>query len=105
MQWGVNNGGEAIVPFSLTQERVKETGNWFHYSGILGAFTDGIIDDKTILETKCPYTERNLTIEEAVTSSATFCLGRSDNGVYVLNKGCVYWHQLQGEMYFSQRKF
>jgi len=103
VQWGVNNEEEAIKAFTLkTGKRVKETGIWFHSSGILGASPDGIIDDETA---KCPYTERNLTIEEAIASSATFCLGKSDNGEYVLKKDHVYWHQVQGELYFSRRKF
>lgn len=106
VQWGVNNEEEAIKTFTLkTGKRVKETGIWFHSSGILGASPDGIIDDETVLEAKCPYTERNLTTEEAVASSVTFCLGKSDNGEYVIKKDHVYWHQVQGELYFSRRKF
>ena len=41
----------------------------------------------------------------AHTLKATFCLDKSDSGEYVLKKKHVYWHQVQGEMYFSQRKF
>ena len=101
IQWGVNNEEEAIKAFTLkTGKTVKETGIWFHSSGILGASPDGIVDHETVLEAKCPYTERNLTIEEAVQSSATFCLDKSDNGEWH-----VYWHQIQGEMYFCRRKF
>ena len=56
---------EAIEAFTLkTGLAVKETGIWFHSSGILGASPDGIIDEETVLEVKCPYTERNLTIAE-----------------------------------------
>ena len=80
VQWGVNNEEEAIKAFTLkTGKTVKETGIWFHSSGILGASPDGIVDHKTALEAKCPYTERNLTIDEAVQSSATFCLDKSDS--------------------------
>lgn len=106
VQWGVNNEEEAIKAFTLkTGLAVKETGIWFHSSGILGASPDGIIDDETVLEVKCPYTERNLTIAEAV-ESATFCLEKCESGqCYTLKKDHVYWHQVQGEMYFSRRKF
>ena len=106
VQWGVNNEEEAIKAFTLkTGKTVKETGIWFHSSGILGASPDGLVDDETVLETKCPYTERNLTIEEAV-KSATFCLEKNEDGEgYALKKDHVYWHQVQGEMYFSLRKF
>ena len=94
-------------PFTAkTGKTVKETGIWFHPSGILGASPDGIVDDETVLEAKCPYIERNLTIEEAVQSSVTFCLQKCESEqCYALKKDHVYWHQVQGEMYFSQRKF
>ena len=107
VQWGVNNEEEAIKAFtSKTGKRVEDTGIWFHSSGILGASPDGIVDDQTVLEAKCPYTERNMTIEEAVQSSATFCLEKCESEqCYTLKKDHIYWHQVQGEMYFSQRKF
>ena len=106
VQWGVNNEEEAIKAFTLkTGLEVKETGIWFHSSGILGASPDGIIDEESVLEVKCPYTERNLTIAEAV-GSATFCLEKCESGHgYTLKKDHVYWHQVQGELYFSQRNF
>jgi len=106
IQWGVDNEEEAIRAFTLnTGKAVKETGIWFDSSGILGASPDGIVDDETVLEAKCPYTERNVTIEEAL-KSRTFCLKKSESGRgYALKKEHVYWHQVQGEMYFSRRKF
>ena len=106
VQWGVNNEEEAIKAFtSKTGKRVEDTGIWFHSSGILGASPDGIVDDQTVLEAKCPYTERNKTIEEAVQSSATFFLEKCEREqCYTLKKDHIYWHQVQGEMYFSQRK-
>lgn len=48
VQWGVNNEEEAIKAF--ISKTGKVTGIWFHFSGILGASPDGIIDDETILE-------------------------------------------------------
>ena len=106
VQWGVNYEEEPIKAFtSKTGKRVEDTGIWFHSSGILGASPDGIVDDQTVLEAKCPYTERNMTIEEAVQSLATFCLEKCESEqCYTLKKDHIYWHQVQGEMYFSQRK-
>lgn len=95
VQWGVNNEEEAVKAFTLkTGLAVKGTGIWFHSSGILGASPDGIIDEGTVLEVKCPYTERNLTVAEAV-ESATFCLEKCRSGQgYALKKDHVYWHQV-----------
>ena len=106
MQWGVNNEEEAIKAFTLkTGLEVKETGIWFHPSGILNASPDGIIDEESVLEVKCPYTGRNLTIAKVV-GSTTFCLEKCESGHgYALKKDHVYWHQVQGELYFSQRNF
>ena len=106
VQWGVNNEEEAIKAFTLkTGLPVKETGIWFHSSQILGASPDGIIDEETVLEVKCPYMERNITVEEAV-ESTTFWLEKCESGQgYALKKDHVYWHQVQGEVYFSHRKF
>ena len=62
------------------------------------------VDHETVLEVKCLYTERNLTIEEAA-KSETFCLEKTESGQYALRKHHVYWDQVQGEMYFTHRKF
>ncbi|CAH3036637.1 unnamed protein product [Pocillopora meandrina] len=70
VQWGVNNEAEAIKAFTnLTAKTVQETGLWLDGSGILGASPDGIVDEDSVLEVKCPYTERNMTMEEAVNIS------------------------------------
>ena len=69
MPCGVNNEEEAIKTFTAkTGKSVEDTGIWSHSSGILDASPDGIVDDQTGLEAKCPYTERRMTIEEAVQS-------------------------------------
>ena len=60
---------------------------------------------KTVLEAKCPYTERNMTIEEAVNASPNFYLKKTESGQYDLKEEHVYWHQVQGEMHSSRRKF
>ncbi|XP_044182630.1 uncharacterized protein LOC122963280 [Acropora millepora] len=106
VQWGVNNEAEAVKAFiNLTGKTVQETGLWLDGSGILGASPDGIVDEDSVLEAKCPYTERNMTIEDAVNTSPNFCLKKTENGQYALKEEHVYWHQVQGEIYFSRRKF
>ena len=106
VQWGVNNETEALKAFTnLTGKTVLETGIWLDTSGILGASPDGLVEEDSVLEAKCPYTERNMTIEEAVSTSPNFYLEKTESGQYALKKGHVYWHQVQGEIYFSRRKF
>ena len=105
VQWGVNNEAEAIKAFTnLTAKTVQETGLRLDGSGILGASPDGIVDEDSVLEVKCPYTERNMTMEEAVNISPNFCLKKTESGQYALKEEHVYWHQVQGEIHFAQRK-
>ena len=107
VQWGVNNEQEALKAFTvLTGKTVQETGIWLDVSGILGASPDGIVDHEAVLEAKRPYTERNLTTEEAIATSSAFCLQKAEDGNgYTLKKDHIYWDQVQGEMFFTQRKF
>ena len=103
VQWGVTNEPEALKAFSLkTGLQVTETGVWLDESGILGASPDGLVEDDSVLEAKCPYTQRNLTIAEAVKDSS-FCLEEKD-GMIQLKKDHVYWHQTQGHMFFTKRR-
>ena len=60
---------------------------------------------KTVLEAKCPYTERNMTIEEGVNTSPNFCLKKTQSGQCALKEEPVYWHPVEGEIRFSRMKF
>ena len=84
---------------------VQETGIWLDLCGILGASPDGIVDEESVLEAKCPYTERNMTIEEAVNTSPIFSLKKCENDQYALKRDHIYWHQVQGETYLTQKIF
>ena len=64
-----------------------------------------MVDHEAVLEAKCPYTERNLTIKEAITTSSTFCLQKAGDGNgYTLKKDHIYWDQMQSEMFFYKAK-
>lgn len=103
VQWGVSNESEAISSFKLkTGLDVVQTGVWLHESGVLGASPDGLVGEDSVLEAKCPYTQRDLTIEEAIKDS-NFCLQKKD-GEIVLKRDHVYWHQIQGHMFLTKRK-
>ncbi|KXJ24866.1 Exonuclease [Exaiptasia diaphana] len=78
VQWGTNNEKEAINYFKTsTGLQVAETGLWLHESGVLGASPDGLIGNCHVLEVKCPYTERNEAITDAI-KNASFCLKEED---------------------------
>lgn len=103
VQYGVCNESEAINAFRLkTGLDVVETGVWLHHSGVLGASPDGLVGEDSVLEAKCPYTHRDLTIEEAIKTS-NFYLEKKD-GEIVLKRDHVYWHQVQGHLFLTKRK-
>ena len=84
VQWGVQNEAEAINHFrKCAGLPVAETGIWLDPNGVLGASPDGLIGQNHVLEVKCPYTQRNLTIAEAVLNDS-FCLKRNHDGTYQL---------------------
>ena len=67
IQWVVNNEAEAIKEFERqTQLHVQETRIWLDECEVLGASPDGLVGDDAVLESKCPYTQRNMTIAESV---------------------------------------
>ena len=105
VQWGVQNEAEAINHFrKCTGLPVTETGIWLDPNGVLGASPDGLIGQTHVLEVKCPYTQRNLTIAEAVLNDS-FCLKRNHDGTYQLKQDHVYWHQVQGQLFLTRRHF
>lgn len=102
VQWGITNEPEALNSFiQKTGLQVVETGVWLHQCGVLGASPDGLVEDNSVVEAKCPYTQRNLTIEEAIATN-NFCLEKKD-GKISLRLNHAYWHQVQGQMFFTKQ--
>ena len=102
----VNNEAEAVKAFTnLTGKTVQETGLWLDGSGILGACPDGIVDEDSVLEAKCLYTERNMTIEEAVNISPDFCLKKTDSGQYALKEELPIGIRCNGRCIFLSGSF
>ena len=80
VRWGAQNEAEAINHFrKFTGHPLAETGIWLDPNGVLEASPDGLIAQNHVLEVKCPYTQRNVTIAEAVLNDS-FCLTRNHDG-------------------------
>ena len=77
---------------------------WLDESGVLGASPDGLVGEDHVVEVKCPYTHRNQTLDESL-KHKTFCLKQVENGKYELKRDHVYWHQVQGQIYLTQKTF
>jgi putative phage-type endonuclease len=81
---------------------VKPSGlHVMHELPFLGASPDGIVDDVSIVEVKCPYVGRDMDIKPG--KEFPF-LQYSADGDIVLNKTSNYYCQVQGQMYISRRQ-
>lgn len=66
----------------------------------LGATPDGVIDDDTLLEIKCPYTGR----DSPIRPGKSFPFLEFDNENIVLKKTSKYYDQIQGQMLICNAK-
>ncbi|XP_060085906.1 uncharacterized protein LOC132565252 [Ylistrum balloti] len=120
IQWGVAHEKNGIEEYCKKGGvTVGQTGIWLHESGVLGASPDGFVQGEfkndgsihhqcrnhltsspDIVEVKCPYTARDMTIW-ACESIKDFFLEMSDDGKIVLKQSHDYWHQIQGQLYLT----
>ena len=81
VNWGVVNEAEGVKAFvEAYQVTVLESGLFVSESGVLGASPDGLVQPSALLEVKCPHSQRNKTITEAVQSPSYL---REEGGSYV----------------------
>lgn len=70
----------------------------------LAATPDGLIDEDTIVEVKCPATAENLTPHAAITEKKiTSCT--IEDGKLKLKENHEYMFQIQGQLHITQRDF
>lgn len=63
----------------------------------LGASADGIINDSTVLEIKCPYSGRDKSISELIDNGYKHIYYDEENNL-ALKQDSKYYCQVQGEM-------
>lgn len=68
----------------------------------LGASPDGIVSDGAVLEIKCPYTARDMKIEEAITAKIITFLTFKNNQ-FDINKNHDYYYQVQGQLNICEK--
>jgi hypothetical protein len=104
VEWGITHEITARKAYSdYCGNSVQETGIWISLDGKLGASPDGLISSDTILEIKCPFKFRNMTLKDAA-SNSDFYLQETD-GLFTLKTSHEYWHQVQGVMCLTGRQF
>lgn len=74
----------------------------------LGATPDGVVckpGGQGIIEIKCPYSARNMTIKEACRSLKNFCLTEDENQEIHLKDSHEYYAQIQGQLMITGAEY
>ena len=104
LKWGRERESDAFTEYleicsSAEQETVRKAGFYIGEPSFLGASPDGIVemvDGLKIIEIKCSYSVRDMTIEEACGKNGFYCT--LENDLLHLNQEHVYYYQVQGTM-------
>ncbi|KAJ8271609.1 hypothetical protein COCON_G00104680 [Conger conger] len=103
IKWGIQNEEKARKAFEEEKQVVvQDSGLWLSKSGVLGASPDGLVGSTELVEIKCPYSARDMTIEEAVSELDYFFLEKVGED-YQLRQNHDYWHQIQGQIHIAGR--
>lgn len=70
----------------------------------LGASPDGIIDDESIMEVKCPASIQSMSPEEGIIAGK-INFATIENGELKLKRNHNYYYQVQGQMVITRRTF
>ena len=104
LKWGRLHESDAFCQYlesqpESEQKNIRKAGFYIGEPSFLGATPDGVIegsDSLKIIEIKCPYSVRDLEIEEACATSDFYCT--LNNGLFQLKRNHQYYHQIQGTM-------
>ena len=97
LEYGKRNEPKAKSKYLevYTSRHIHECGLFVNKQfGFLGATPDGIVCDNGscgIIECKCPYSARNLTIDQAMSEIPNFMLHHGPNGQKVLDENHSYF--------------
>jgi putative phage-type endonuclease len=67
----------------------------------LGATPDGLIENHTLVEIKCPFSAFNMKIEEAIDRKKINFWNKNDHSI---NKKHAWYYQIQGQLHVTKRK-
>lgn len=107
IQWGIDNEDTAANCYrkQFPVLNVEMCGFILHESGVIGASPDRLIGENGILEIKCPFSHRHHSIVEAISLDNKFYVYKNGAGIYMLRKDHDYYHQCQGLLHITNRKF
>ena len=104
LKWGRLHESDAFGQYlesqpESEQKNIRKAGFYIGEPSFLGASPDGVIEGSgnlKIIEIKCPYSVRDLEVEEACTKSDFYCT--LNNGLFCLRRNHQYYYQIQGTM-------
>nr|CAH7766325.1 unnamed protein product [Callosobruchus chinensis] len=105
IQWGNIHEKEGIQSLEESLNvKVTDTGLWLHECGYLGASPDGLIGDSDIVEVKCPYKYRDVSLLDSIKSSKDYIIVSDEEGNITINREHEYFLQIQGQLALTKRK-
>lgn len=99
VQWGQIHEEVAVKQF--------EESLWLDECGFLGASPDGLVNNESIVEIKCPYKYKDKEIVEELANNRdkSYILYYDENTqTLMINKNHDYYHQIQGQLAITGRK-
>ncbi|CAJ1057874.1 uncharacterized protein LOC114552703 [Xyrichtys novacula] len=101
--WGITHEPQAKQEYTeKTGDVVQERGVFLSNSGLLGGSPDGTVSDECIIEVKCPWSTKNMTVRQAAAEKRDFFLqldAATDS--LTLKQTHHYWHQIQGNLHLT----
>lgn len=82
--------------------QVHPTGLWLPECGYLGASQDGLLESNGIVEVKCSFKYRNSLLSNVLQKSDII---HYESGSYKVNTTHNYFHQIQGQLYCTNRQY
>nr|CAI5834333.1 unnamed protein product [Callosobruchus analis] len=105
IQWGNMHEKEGIKSLEDSLNvKVVPTGIWLHECGYLGASPDGLIGENEIVEVKCPYKYRDVSLLDDIKSSRNYIIFSDEEGNITVNRDHEYFLQIQGQLAITKRK-
>nr|CAH7712585.1 unnamed protein product [Callosobruchus chinensis] len=105
IQWGKEHEANGVrVLEEKYGLKVQPTGIWLHTCAFLGGSPDGLIEDYGIVEVKCHFKHQESTSLINDLKDQTYILFFDDNKDLQLNTNNDYYHQIQGNLWLTNRK-
>nr|CAI5835011.1 unnamed protein product [Callosobruchus analis] len=104
-QWGKQHEANGVkVLEERANLKVQQTGIWLHTCGYLGGSPDGLVAGDGIVEVKCSFKLRESKSLINDLKDKSYILFFNDTNEIILNANHDYYHQIQGNLWLTNRK-